>query len=274
MSRWGVCVCLLAILNLGIGCKNNNVTQPNPTDVVVSIGPSTFTQGVGLVVTFDATVTGASDNSLIWYVNGEAGGDSLTVGSIAATGRYRAPDAVPVPATVIVKATSVEDPRAEDSVQVTIVSGEGSGLPATYSTGPQIPEGPIFNGYWADCSGTNHNLYQGVCTSLANSPVNWATGTGWTVSWAGQLYIPYAGDYTFNSNYLVDGIVYIEVNNVVVADLNTTGANYSKTLTLPGDTWVPVQLSFEPNGGGNNMHFAWTTPGGEWSPIARSYLKP
>ena len=275
MSKWGACVCLVALLNLGIGCKSSNtVTQPNPNTVTVSIGPSTSMQGVGLVVTFAADVTGATDKSVTWFVNGIAGGDSSTVGSIAATGRYRAPDEVPVPATVEIKATSVEDPRASGSAQVTIVSGHGTGLPATYSTGTQVQEGPIFNGYWPACSGTGFNLYEGECTPLTDSPVNWASGTGWTVSWAGQLYIPFAGDYEFNSHYLVDGIIYIEVNGTVVADLNTTGDSYSTTLTLPGNTWVPVQLSFEPNGGRNNIHFGWTSPGGEWFPVERSYLKP
>jgi hypothetical protein len=33
-------------------------------------------------------------------------------------------------------------------------------------------------------------------------------------------------------------------------------------------------MSFQPNGGSNNMHLGWISPGGEWCPIARSYLKP
>jgi hypothetical protein len=104
--------------------------------------------------------------------------------------------------------------------------------------------------------------------------VDWADGYGWSVSWAGQLFVPYAGTYRFASRYWVDGIVYISVNGTVVADLNTTGASYDATVSLPGNTWVPVSLTFSPNGGSNNMHFAWVSPGGEWCPVARSYLKP
>jgi hypothetical protein len=263
------------ILVLGFGCgEDNKGTNPTPHNVVVTVDSTTFVQGVGLVNTFSATVTGATDSTVTWSVGNIAGGDSATVGSIAVTGRFRAPDSVPVPATVVVKARSVEDTTAFDSVLVTIVSGNGTGLPATYSTDPQPVEGPIFHGYWHDCSGTGNNLYQGECTPLAESPVNWAWGTGWTVTWSGQLFIPYEGNYTFNSHYWVDGIVYIEVNGTVVADFNTTGGGYSKTMTLPGNTWVPVHMSFEPNGGSNNMHLGWTSPGGEWCPIARSYLKP
>jgi len=261
------------VMNYGCG-DDDNGQNPKPSTVVVTLEPTALTQGVGLTTLFVATVTGATDTAVVWSVNGIAGGDSATVGRITAGGRYRAPDTVPDPATVIVKATSVKDPDAYDTAELTIVSGNGTGLPANYSTGPEPVEGPIFHGYWTDCAGTDHNLYEGECTALASSPVNWAWGNGWSVTWAGQLFVPYAGDYRFASRYWVVGDVYIEVNGTVVADLNTTGAGYSTTITLPGNTWVPVSMSFAPNGGSNNMHFAWVTPGGEWCPVARSYMKP
>jgi hypothetical protein len=275
MHKPVLCACIVFVSVVTFGCGgNDNGTNARPENVVVTAEPSTFTQGVGLVVTLSATVTGTANTGVTWSVNDVAGGDSATVGSVAATGRYRAPDDVPVPPTVVVKATSVADPTSYDSVLVTIVSGNGPGLPAIYSTGPQVLEGPIFHGWWNDCAGTDHNLYEGVCTPVSESPVNWASGTGWTVSWSGQLFVPFAGDYRFASRYWVDGIIYIEVNGTVVADMNTTGAGYSTTMTLPGNTWVPVLMTFQPNGGSNNMHLAWVSPGGEWCPVARSYLKP
>jgi hypothetical protein len=265
---------LALVLVIGFGCGDDDGQKPAPSNIVVTVTPATLDQGVGLVNTFVATVTGTSNHAVTWSVNNIPGGDSATVGSIAATGRYRAPDSAPLPATVDVKATSVEDPSACDTVQVTILSGNGTGLPAIYSTGPQPLEAPIFHGYWTDCTGTDHNWYQGACTPVASSPVNWAWGSGWTVSWDGQLFVPSTGDFRFASRYWVDGDVYIEVNGTVVADLNTTGASYDRTIALQGNTWVPVHMTFAPNGGSNNMHFAWVTPGGEWCPIARSYLKP
>jgi hypothetical protein len=275
MNKWALHVCLVAVLIMSLGCGGgDNGTKPTPHNVVVTMEPSTVTQGVGLVITFSATVTGTTNTTVTWSVNNISGGDSATVGSVAATGRYRAPDNVPLPATVTVKASSVVDPTSFDSVQVTIVSGNGTGLPAAYSTGPQLLEGPVFHGWWNDCTGTDHNWYEGECTPVIDSPVDWADGMGWSVTWSGQLFVPYAGNYRFASRYWVDGIVYIAVNGTVVADLNTTGAGYSTNMTLPGNTWVPVQMSFQPNGGSNNMHLAWVTPGGEWCPVARSYLKP
>ncbi len=273
MRRLMLCACLAFVAVMSLGCgEDDNGTKPQ--NVAVSISPSTFTLGVGLVATFSATVTGASDPAITWSVNGVAGGDSATVGSIAASGRYRAPDNVLVPPEVVVKATSVEDPTASDTILVTVVSGGGTGLPAIYSTGPQVLEGPIFHGYWTSCAGTDHNWYQGECTPISDSPVDWATGTGWTVSWTGLLFVPFAGNYRFASRYWVDGIVHIEVNGIVLTDINTTGSSYDTTVPLPGNTWVPVLMNFQPNGGSNNMHFAWVSPGGEWCPVARSYLKP
>ena len=275
MSKRTLSVFLMLVFVISFGCGDeDNGGNPTPSNIVVTVLPATFTQGVGLTNTFVATVTGATDTAVTWYVNNIPGGDSATVGKILATGRYRAPENVPLPATVTVKAKSVEDPRSHGTAQVTIVSGNGTGLMATYSTGPQLLEGPIFHGYSWSCTGTNYNLYEGQCTPLGSSPVNWAVGTGWSTEWTGQLFVPFSGDYRFTSYYWVDGIVYIEVNGTIVANLNTTGAGYSQTITLQGNTWVPVHMTFQPNGGSNNMHLGWVSPDGEWRPVARSYLKP
>jgi len=275
MSTKTLLAFLVIVVAINFGCgDDDNGQNPTPSDVVVTLEPATLTQGVGLTNTFVATVTGATDESVTWSVNDITGGDSTTVGKITVSGRYRAPEDVPVPAVVIIKATSVEDPDAFDTAELTIVSGNGPGLPASYSTGAQPVEGPIFHGWWTPCTGTDHNWYQGECTPVDESPVDWADGMGWSVTWTGQLFVPYSGDYRFASSYWVDGIVDIVVNGTVVADLNTIGGGYSQTITLPGNTWVPVSMSFQPNGGSNNMHLGWVSPGGECRPVARSYLKP
>ena len=264
---------LIAAVSFGCGEDDDGQT-PTPSDVVVTIQAAGSVQGVGLSNTFVAKVTGATDTSVTWSVNDIPGGDSTTVGKITIGGNYQAPEDVPDPATVIVKATSVKDPDAYDTVELTIVSGNGTGLPAVYSNGAQPVEGPVFHGWWTPCAGTEHNMYEGECTPVAESPVDWADGMGWSVTWTGQLFVPYAGEYRFSAYYWVDGIVYISVNGTVVADLNTTGGGFGQTIALPGNTWVPVSMSFSPNGGSNNMHLGWVSPGGVWRPVARSYLKP
>lgn len=275
MSTKILSVLLMLLVAVGFGCgDDDNGQNPKPSDVVVTLQPAASTQGVGLTSTFVAAVTGATNTAVTWSVNDIPGGDSTTVGKITAAGRYKGPENVPNPATVVVRATSVEDPDAYDTAELTIVSGNGTGLAANYSIGVQRQEGPIFHGWWWPCTGTDYNFYEGECTPVLSSPVDWADGAGWSVTWTGQLFVPYSGDYTFSAWYWVDGFVYIEVNGTVVADLNTTGAGYGQTITLPGNTWVPVSMSFQPNGGSNNMHLGWVSPGGEWRPVARSYLKP
>jgi hypothetical protein len=255
-------------------CHSHDAASVPSQQAVVTVAPAVFTQGVGLTNVFTATVTGATNNSVTWSVNDIPGGDNATVGGISTGGRYYAPDNVPVPATVTVKATSVEDPSVSGTAQVTIISGNGTGLTASYTGLPDRLEGPIFHGYWTDCAGTANNMYQGKCAPVADSPVDWAWGSGWTATWSGQLFVPFTGDYYFTSWYWVDGIVYVSVNNTVVADINTPGGGYGKTLTLQGNTWVPVAMSFQSNLGSNNMHLGWVSPGGEWRPVAKSYLKP
>ena len=158
----------------------------------------------------------------------------------------------------------------------------GQGLLATYldlSTGSLIYEGlegPVFHGYWSQCSDTANNLYQGVCTPSLKSPVYWAWDYNFSVTWTGFLYAPVGGDYRFSSYYWVDGVVFIAVNGTVVADLDTTGGGYSAVVPLQQGTWVPVVMSFVPNGGSNNMHLGWVPPaaGATWEPVPRQYLAP
>jgi hypothetical protein len=57
---------------------------------------------------FTATVQNSSNKSVVWRVNGIIGGNS-SLGTIGTSGFYRAPNAVPNPATVTVSATAVAD---------------------------------------------------------------------------------------------------------------------------------------------------------------------
>ena len=65
------------------------------------------------------------------------------------------------------------------------------------------------------------------------------------------MYAPVGGTYLFASYYWVDGIVYVEIDGTVVADLNTPGGDYSGTVSLTEGTWVPVLMTFASNGGSN-----------------------
>lgn len=157
------------------------------------------------------------------------------------------------------------EPSEEKSSQYT------SGLKASYSTGVNKIESIIFHGYWGDCDETGNNMYEGQCTDVDASPVDWAWGN-FSAEWEGYIFIPESGDYRFSSYYWVDGIIYIAINDSVVADLNTPGGGYSKSLSLTGETWYTVSMTFASNGGSNNMHLGWTKPNSEWEIVPAEYL--
>ena len=138
------------------------------------------------------------------------------------------------------------------------------GLAATYSNGSELIEGPINHGWdWScpDDEQNHYNLYQGVCTPLDSSPVDWADGSDFSVSWDGYIFAPEKGDYRFGE--WVDGIVYIRIGPEIVANMNTTGGSYGKTVTIPAACCVPVSMYFGANGGSNNMRLKWRLPGAE-----------
>ena len=106
------------------------------TRVSVSLLPSTATRAVNHRVTLTAQVTGTSNNSVAWSVNGAAGGNS-TFGQICAVATnpcqtvtggsvsqvdYVAPGAIPLPNPVTVQATSAADTTKSATAQITVIN--------------------------------------------------------------------------------------------------------------------------------------------------------
>ncbi|WP_169709622.1 CAP domain-containing protein [Deferrisoma camini] len=87
-----------------------------PADIQVAIDPQPPRVGLGATVTFTATVTGAVNTNVRWFVNNVEGGDPAT-GTITDAGEYKAPPLMPTkPLTITIRAQSVEDPTAFDEV--------------------------------------------------------------------------------------------------------------------------------------------------------------
>ncbi len=93
-------------------------TNPPPT-ITVSIAPTSANVRAGQQQTFTPTVTGTSNTSVTWEVNGVAGGSSAT-GTISISGVYTAPGSVPSTNTVSVEAVSAADSSAQGTSNVTI----------------------------------------------------------------------------------------------------------------------------------------------------------
>ena len=84
--------------------KVNPVTMP----VSVTVFPRGINVKVRRTAQFTATVQNTTTTAVVWKVNGITGGNA-TLGTISASGLYRAPSAVPNPNVVTVSATSVAD---------------------------------------------------------------------------------------------------------------------------------------------------------------------
>jgi hypothetical protein len=92
--------------------------------VSVTISPSTAQVILGATQQFKATVTGSSNTTVSWSING-TGCSGTACGAISAAGLYTAPAALPNPAQILVIATSAADPTKSSSASVTIVPPVG-----------------------------------------------------------------------------------------------------------------------------------------------------
>jgi hypothetical protein len=87
----------------------------------ISVSPSSANVPATQTQQFTALVTFSTNTAVTWQVNDVAGGNS-TVGTISDTGLYTAPNAVPNPRTVTVKAISKADATQTASATVTITA--------------------------------------------------------------------------------------------------------------------------------------------------------
>ncbi len=113
-------IALVASLTL-LGCGAGAFTSPaQPTpNIFVSISPSHASLFLGETQQFQVTVTGASNASVTWQVNGVAGGNAAA-GTISANGLYGAPAILPASASITVGAVSQANAEAGASATATL----------------------------------------------------------------------------------------------------------------------------------------------------------
>jgi hypothetical protein len=130
---------LIALLPLagcggGAGSGNSNTgnnSPSTPASTTISVSPTSANIRAGSAYQFTAMVTGNSNTSVTWSVNGTAGG-STALGTISSGGNYTAPSALPDPNTITVTATSVASTSATASSAVTLMNP----TPALTGTNP------------------------------------------------------------------------------------------------------------------------------------------
>jgi IPT/TIG domain-containing protein len=115
--------CSIALLALSLaGCAaSTSGTGPPPASVGVAVTPTSANIRAGDSFSFTAAVSGTTNTSVTWSVNGTAGGSSTT-GFITANGNYTAPPALPSPNAIMVRATSSADAAASGSSSISILN--------------------------------------------------------------------------------------------------------------------------------------------------------
>jgi hypothetical protein len=88
--------------------------------VTIGVSPTQARVRTGRTYQFTATVTGTTNTSVLWSVNGIASGNS-TVGTIGSSGLYTAPQWVASPTTVTIRAASAAAPSVSAQAAITIV---------------------------------------------------------------------------------------------------------------------------------------------------------
>jgi hypothetical protein len=116
--HWFYLLVVAAVMSM-LGCGGDD-GGPNPvSDVEIVAGSGQLE--IGHMTTITATVTGGESKDLDWYVNGIQDGNS-TVGTIThnSLATYTAPNQLPTPASVMIKAISVEDSTKADSCYINL----------------------------------------------------------------------------------------------------------------------------------------------------------
>ena len=103
------------------GVVGSGPSQPPPTNVTVSLSPTSASVLLGEPKTFTAIVSNSTNTAVAWSVNGIAGGNS-TFGTISASGVYASPGDLPASGSVTVQATSAADNSRSAAAAVTIAS--------------------------------------------------------------------------------------------------------------------------------------------------------
>ena len=227
-------------------CGINNPAFLNGGDAAVSItltGPSTVM--LGAQSQYAATVTGSTNSTVSWSVNGVAGGNTA-VGSISATGLYVAPASAPQSPNVTITATSAASPTVSKS------------LPVALSTPPNTTTVTAvtvtLDGAASVTLGTS-SQYIATVTGTTNDAVTWSVNgvvggnaTNGSISSSGLYTAPasaaQSADVTITATSVADSTVSQSLTvTLAAAPTSPTGGGTTITLALSGATTVTLGTS-------------------------------
>src|SRR5271156_368388 len=131
---------VLALILVHVSCTGSTKsagTATPPPQVTVSVTPTAANVRSGAGQPFSAAVSGTTNQSVTWSVNGIVGGNA-TVGLISNTGVYTAPAIPTNPNTITISATSAANAGASGTSDITLWNAKpvlSSVSPTTFTAG-------------------------------------------------------------------------------------------------------------------------------------------
>jgi hypothetical protein len=238
--------------------------------LTVSVTPAAATLVLGAMQAFQAQVTGASDTTVTWDVNGVVGGNSL-VGTILNSQTdpddttYTAPASLPPGATVNVRASSNANPNISAYAIVTITTGISvtltpssatrvAGQVQTFTAHANFTANQSFSWTVAGIPGGNTAVGQ-ICTTGSN-PCQPVTVGGGMIDYLAPAGIPFPNPVTVTALSQADGITSSTAGVTVLPHLILS--------VLPGSVTVPngAKQSFAASVlGSSNQQVLWNVTG-------------
>jgi hypothetical protein len=217
--------------NLFVADTDNFRIRKLVPGIFVTVTPNPVNVAITTQQQFTAAVTGTTNTSVTWQVNGVAGGNA-SVGTISATGLFQAPAAIPTPATVTVSATA-SDNTTSGSAQATIV-GPGGAVNVTVNTSPAITQ--VYTG--------TVQAFIATVTGTTNTAVTWQVN-GVSGGNAAFGTIDTSGNYTAPANVPSPAAVSIEA---VSQALSTAIGSESVTIVTAPSAAQPTPQTVSPGG--------------------------
>jgi hypothetical protein len=234
---------------------NSRIRELAPAPITVTVAPSTATVVVDTLQQYTTTVTGNSNTSVNWFVNGVAGGNS-TVGTISSSGLFQAPAVVPSPATVTISAISEVDNTTTGTASATIASPSAT-VTVSVSTNPSVTQ--VYTG--------TVQPFIAAVTGSSNTAVTWyVEGSQGGDATFGT--IDTSGNYTAPANVPSPATVTIEA--VSQADATAIGTEQVTIVAAPTATQPAAQTI---SAGGTATYSLTLTGGSPSQPITLSCLQ-
>jgi len=242
--------------SLFVADTQNSRIRELVASIFVTVTPNPVSVVQNALQQFTATVTGTSDTSVTWQVNGVVGGNS-TVGTISTAGLFQAPQTVPTPATVTITAISAADGTTSGSAQATIVNSSST-VTVTVSSGGA-----------SQVYTTTTQQFTATVTGSTNTAVNWyvegapgGNATVGTISASGLYTAPAA----------VPSPATVVIMAVSQADSSAIGTASVMIVTEPSATQPPPQTT-SPGGTATYSLSLKANTGAPGQPITLSCLQ-